>query len=153
QQIIELLRYLALAANQQGRQSLAEQYCQEALKLCEDLQYRAELPSVLYTLTQLCHMRGDHDLARQYGERCLAQFINTGDRKSQSVVLEYLVRIYLAVGELDLAQKVSSQSLALSQELHDDWGLVYALRSEGRVYIQAHRPTDARRVWFEALRR
>jgi DNA-binding SARP family transcriptional activator len=151
QQTIEVLRYLALAADQQGRHALADEYCQQAIKLCEAFQYQAELPSVLYTWTQLCYTRGDFDLARQHGEKSLALFRLSGDRKAQSVALEYLVRIYLDLQQFALAEETSTHTLTLSQELHDEWGLVYALRSRGHLFMRTDRPADARRAWGEAL--
>jgi DNA-binding SARP family transcriptional activator len=151
EQTIAVLRFLALAAAHQGQHALADQYCREAMRLCEDGQYEAELPSVLYAWMQVCYRRGDYDLARQYGEKSITHFKVTGDRKSQSAALEYLVRVYLDLRDYVLAEARSRQSLALSQELRDDWGIVYALRGMGKLFNLTNRQDDARRVWTEAL--
>ncbi len=151
QRTIEVLRYLALAAGHQGQHALADQYCQEATKLCDDIQYQAELPSVLYTWMQLCWRRGDYDLAKQYGERSTALFKVTGDRKSQAFALEYLMRIYLDLQDYGLAEDRGKQSLVLLQELQDDWVIIYALRGLGKVFTRTNRRDEARKVWTEAL--
>ncbi len=151
EQTIDVLRFLAPAAAHQGQHALADQYCREAMRLCDDGQYQAALPHVLYAWMQLCYRRGDFDLARQYGEKSIALFTVTGDRKSQSAVLEYLVRVYLDLRDYVSAEERSRESLVLSQELQDDWGIIYALRGMGKLFTLTNRRDDARRVWTEAL--
>ncbi len=151
QQTIEVLRILALAAGHQSRHALAEQYCQEAMKLCSDVQFQAELPNIFYTWMQLSWRRGDCDLAKQYGERSVALCKGIGDRKLQAHALEYLMRVYLDLRDYVSAEDRGNQSLTLLQELRDDWGTIYALRGLGKVYKRTNRQDEARKAWNEAL--
>lgn len=151
QQTIEILRYLALAAGHQGQHALADQYCREAMKLCNDAQYQAEIPSVLYTWMQLCYRRGDYDLARQHGEKSTVLFKGTGDRKSRAHALEYLARVYLELRDYNQAEESNKLSLALLQDLQDDWNIIYGLRGLGMLYKRTDRQDEARKIWAEAL--
>ena len=121
------------------------------MKLCDDAQYQAELPSVLYVWMQLCWRRGDYELAKQYGERSIALFKTTGGRKSQAYALEYLMRVYQDLQDYVLAEEKGKQSLALLQELGDDWGVVYGLRGLGKLYKGTDRLDEANKTWTEAL--
>jgi tetratricopeptide (TPR) repeat protein len=150
QQTIEVLRILALAAGHQGRHTLADQYCQEAMSICEIRQFQAELPSVLYTWMQVCYRRGDGVLALKYGERSVALFKLTGNRKSQGYALEYLLRVYLDQEDYGTAEDRAKQSIVLLQELQDDWGIIYSLRGLGKVFTQTNRLSEARQTWTDA---
>jgi len=153
QQTIEVLRILALSAGHQGKHEQADQYCQEALKLCDDVQYQAELPNIYYTWMQLSWRRGDQILAKHYGERSAALFKVTGNRNLQGYALEYLMRVYIELEDYRLAEDAGNQSLALLKELQDDWGIIYAQRGLGKLFVKTNRKDEARNVWNQALRK
>ncbi len=151
QQRIEVLRILALAVGHQGNHALADQYCQEAMKLCDEVQYQAELPYIFYTWMQLCWRRGDWDLAKQYGERSVALCKIIGDRKLQAYALEYLMRVDLDLQDYGSAEEKGKQSLDLLEDLRDEWGVIYLLRGLGKLYKRTNRQDEARKTWTEAL--
>jgi DNA-binding SARP family transcriptional activator len=153
QQTLEALRYLALATGHQGQHALADQYCQQALKLCEDLQYQAELPSVLYTWMQLCMSRGDFELARQHGERSCVLFNAIGKRKSQAFVLGALITVYQELQTYDLAEDRGKLCLTILQDMRDDWNVIYVMRDLGILFARIDRATEARITWSEAWRK
>ena len=150
-QTITMLCYLALAVGHQGQHALADQYCQQAMNICDAQEYQAEVPGVLYTWTQLCYRRGELKLAKQHGEKSMALFRAVGDRKSQAFAAEYLMRVYLDLQDYPLAEERGSQSLAVLRELHDEWAVTGTLRNLGKVFARTNRPEEARKAWTEAL--
>ena len=143
--------HLALAAGIQDRPAQADEYCQQAAKLCDVAQYQAELPSVLYTWMQLHFRRRDFESAKQFGERSIPLFKANGDRKSQAFVLAALLRVYLELKEYELAEASGRQSLAIFQELRDDWSAVQLMRDLGKLLLRVNRPVEARNSWAKAL--
>jgi hypothetical protein len=105
----------------------------------------------LYTWMQVCYLREDYDLAQKYGERSAILYKVTGDRKSRAFALEYLSRIYVDLQNNETAEDKAMESLAILQELHADWNIVYGLRGLGKLYWQTNRRDEAHKVWAEAL--
>jgi DNA-binding SARP family transcriptional activator len=151
QQTIEVFCLLALAAGHQGQATSAEEFCQQAARLCDEAQYRSQLPILYYTWMQLCWRRQDFKLATHYGERSIELYRLSGELKARAYALDYLMRVYLDLQDYDLAEARGRQSLAILQEFRDDWDITFVLRDLGKLFQHTHRGAEARQVWTEAL--
>lgn len=130
---------------------LATQYCRRALKLCEELQDRAELAITLLTLSRIHRTQGNLDLARQHAEESFKLLAKMGDRRSQALVLFQLSRIYYAMKKHKTAIAFGHRSLNLCRKLGDELGMVYVWQFMGDLYFEREQQEQAYEVWSRAL--
>lgn len=111
----------------------ADDYCNHALTLAEELGDRGEAASALGTLAEIHRRRGDIQTAQDLATKSLTLFKEIGDRKSQAQVLYRLILIY-GKQNPQLALQFGKRSLALCQELEDKWGMVFVLDDLATIY-------------------
>jgi tetratricopeptide (TPR) repeat protein len=136
----------------QHRYDLAEERCQQALRLGEELGNRQELADTLYTLSKVLRRRGDTLSARDKAEKSLSLSRTTGNRRLQAQVLRLLSELLVDLGDLAEALQRSQQSLALCNELQDQFGAVWVKSLMGNVYRLLGLLDQARQAWSEALK-
>jgi tetratricopeptide (TPR) repeat protein len=150
-----LVRTLGLLAEcaRYGRSDLdsAEQYCRQALELCDQLDEREETAPLLYLLSGIYRERGDLLSAKEHAEQSMAIFERAGERQSQAHVLFQLCLISRFMENYDSALQYGLQSLNLCRELHNDWDTVYVLRQLGIILCSLGKPGQARETWTEGL--
>jgi predicted ATPase/DNA-binding SARP family transcriptional activator len=129
----------------------AEQYCTEAIRLCDRLQASGELASALNTLAEIYRRQGNLSVAREVAERSLNLSRQMGSRKSQAHHLFRLSRIDADLGKTTLALQEAQRSLELCQALQDRWGMVYVLEHLGHLYSALQDNAQSQQAWHEAL--
>jgi predicted ATPase/DNA-binding SARP family transcriptional activator len=129
----------------------AEQYCLEAVKLCDRLQLTGELASVLNTLAEIYRLQGNLHAARQVAEKSLKLSRQMGSRKSEAHHLFRLSKIDADLGEVSLALQEAQQSLELCRSMQDRWGMVYVLEHLGYLQRSLQNKSQSQAAWQEAL--
>lgn len=148
---IRALGLLADVAIKQENYDLGEQYCQQALALCEEIQEQGEVAIILYILSEACRRRGDLASARDHAKNSLTLFTRMGDRKMQARTLLRLGLVHVDLNEYTLAKNEFLQSLNIHRELENTWSMIYTLFHLGNIHQALDQPDQAQKVWSEAL--
>jgi tetratricopeptide (TPR) repeat protein len=130
---------------------LAEQYCQQALALCEKLKDQGRQAEVLYVLAQVHSQQDDFRSAQKYAEESLRIFRLLNRRPAQATVLDYLILVYRGLGDYTSAQQVGEASLELFQQLGNEWATIQVLRDQGKLLKDMGQIEQACSKWTEAL--
>ncbi len=146
-QILSLYAYVVLYGYDD--KSLAEQACQRAIILAEQLNNNAALIEALYYLSGIRHQLGKLPAARADAERAFELTKRVGDAKTHTRLLFRLSQLDLAQGDLDLALVRALESFARCG--NDDIGRMYVASHVGNIYSHAHQVEQARSYWQEAL--
>ena len=146
------LRLLAdIALHGRGDTQRAEQYCQQALAWCDDLQNETERAPALYILAEVHRVQGKIDVAHVEAGNCLQLSREMGDRKLQARALFRLSQLEADRDELDAAKTNGALGLALCRQLQDSWGTVYVAHHLGQIYDRLGHRAEAQTLWREAL--
>ncbi|OQY99908.1 MAG: hypothetical protein B6D41_00510, partial [Chloroflexi bacterium UTCFX4] len=146
-QILSLYAYVVLYGYDD--KSLAEQACQRAIILAEQINNNAALIEALYYLSGIRHQLGKLPAARADAERAFELTKRVGDAKTHTRLLFRLSQLDLAQGDLDLALVRALESFARCG--NDDIGRMYVASHVGNIYSHAHQVEQARSYWQEAL--
>lgn len=148
---IEILRLLTDVALATKDQSGAEQYSQQALALCQKLNDTAELPSVLYLLSQVERIAGRLASAHEYAQQALASFKRLGRKASIARGLLQLSAVERDLKDYEAAFQSATASLELYRELGNRGSIMLALREVAHSAHQLGQRETACQYWREAL--
>lgn len=129
----------------------AEQYCAQALAVCDETRNDSERAAVLFSMAEVHRLQGQIGLARREAKHVLQLFKQMGDRKSQARALYRLSLLEADRSEWESAKTYGTLSLDLCRQLRDGWGEVYVAHHLGQVYAQLRHIDLARALWAAAL--
>ena len=148
-QTLHLLAEIAL----HGRAAYqdAEDYCRQAIVLCNEQQEMAELASVISTLAESYRLQGKLQEARLQAIRCLELSKHMGSRKLQAFYFFRLSKIDADLGNISLALQEGLSSLGLCRATYQRLATMYVLDHIGNLYHVLHQPEQETLYWNEAL--
>ena len=149
--ILPTIRLIVDVAIEQREYATAEEYCRQALVIAQQLQNRAEIAAIYYSMTVVARMQQRLVLALDYSSSAQEFFEKMGDRGFLALILYEQSRIQYLLGELSLAQSAAEHSAALFRLLENSFNLVYALNHLGRIHKELGRVAEARTTWQEAV--
>jgi tetratricopeptide (TPR) repeat protein len=129
----------------------AEEYGQQALKLCQLTQSQHDLADVFYTLAGIYRRQNQLTQARSFAQNSLMIFKRMGDRQSQALSFVELSRIDAELHQYVLALHEAEQGLKIFKDINDDWGRVFVLRHLGDTALAIQQPARAAAAWSEAI--
>jgi tetratricopeptide (TPR) repeat protein len=150
---IEILRHLAdIAIHGLSDYLSAEQYCYQAIELCQATDEKSELAATLQVLADVHRRQSRLSDAQRETETSLALARQMGLRKAEAINLFRLSQIDVDRGDLQRALREAQQSLALCRALQDRWGMIYILDHLANIVLQInHDEVQSRALWSEAL--
>jgi len=148
---LRTVRLLADIAIDEKAYGVAEVYCQQALKLCIELEHVSELAITLYNLAVTYRGLRQLEGAQSYAQESIALLERTGDRRMQALAFYELSAILEIRQDQASALEVGLKSLHLLRELPDRFSLVYVLLHLGDLYQHFNQLDRAHALWREAL--
>ena len=107
----------------------------------------SERASTLGYLGIIAHMRGEFELAREYGEQGLLLSRQCGDREGIGFCLNLLGNLAQASGDYAQARRYLEENLAIRDELGDAFGAAVARNNLGNIAQAQGALADARRYY------
>ena len=129
--------------------ALAEQVCQRAIALAEQVHNEAALIEALYYLSGICHRLGKLGEARASAGRALELTKRVGDSKTQTRLLFRQSQLDFADGQVASAIKHASESFARCT--NDEIGRMHVAAHLGNLYATANQICQAASFWRQAL--
>ncbi|MFN8376739.1 MAG: NB-ARC domain-containing protein [Anaerolineae bacterium] len=116
---IKQLGLLADVTTAEGKYADAEQYCLDALALCDEVQEQTERSVILFMLASVYKSQKRFDEAFEIIERSLSMFYRMGDTKMQARATWRKALIHIAAGQNELASQTADESLHLAQLVNE----------------------------------
>jgi len=131
-----------------GDYDQAREYCQQSLKISEELGDKSGIAYSLSWLGNIAYAHGDYDQAEEYCQQSLKIFKELGDIRGIAYSLYQLGMIAHIRGDYDQAAEYCQQSLKIFKELRDKSGIAYSLYQLG-IIADARGDHDQAREYYQ----
>lgn len=131
--------------------STAIQYCEEAKKLSEQINYTAGLTNAYGWLAYLYEQTGHISKALEYNFLALKLAQRNQLRKDEAVLLGNIAAIYKDQGKIEDALKFNFQSLEIRKALNDSAGISTIYNNVGLIYSGQGRVAEAIDFYMRSL--
>ena len=150
--VIRSLGLLADVAIKSGGDRIVEgeQYCREALTLCELHREQAEKSVILYILAEACRCQNNLHAARGFINESLVLLHSMGDQHMLARALWRSSMIEVDDEQYEDALQNALQSRDILERLGNRWTLTYTLVQLGDVYALLQQTQVANHCWEEA---
>lgn len=109
---------------------------QEAIKLAEDLEFKAGLALAHKNTGSVYYRMSDYKKAYHYYNLSLEQYRETGDNKGEAILIRNIGSVYHQQGIYDEALKLFEESLAMRKQIGDKKGIASLYNAIGLVYYE-----------------
>lgn len=129
----DALFYSAVAQMRLGYFTASEKAADDSRRLFEQLASAYGLANTYYALGRIWLEQGQVSIARPYLQNALDYSRRAGDRLIISLVLNSLELLAISDGDFDVAKQMNQESLALAEEMEDNWMVSAGLREAGNI--------------------
>lgn len=134
---------LSRAYGATGEESLQRQQINQAVDLFKQSEYTAQAVDALMELAFLYKKDGDFDLAIETYRRAEKRAIEGDDSVGQMMAINNLAATYLTMNDVEQAQTLLSQGLALSLDIGEGRYIASAYSMMSQIYLQQEQPLKA----------
>jgi tetratricopeptide (TPR) repeat protein len=148
---IAVQRLLADIAIEQKDYAAAAQWCSGALAACEQAGEHNERGPLHYLLAVIARCTGRYEQAQADARQATALAEKMGDIGFQALALYEQSRVLALLGELEAAERLGREALALMRSCRAAFNEVYALNHLGEVALRRGEREEAVQRWQTAL--
>ena len=150
--VIRCLGMLALTESRLERHESADNYCQEALYLCDQIGEEAEKSVILSYHAYIYNQKGDFQSALTQAMQSIELLERFGDRRTLAQTNLRLGRIHLNSGSYEEANQKFFQSLKIFQSVNDRYNIVSTHYWIGQAYAKLGQHDEACEHLYQAKR-
>jgi tetratricopeptide (TPR) repeat protein len=149
--ILATLRALTNNALMQYQHEEAERYCTQGMRLAREHNDHSELTKCYANLATLYRRLERYDEALEYAEKAITWFRQMGNRVFMAEALYEKSMTLKLANAYATSLQAGQQSLAILQELQDEYDQVFCLNHLGDLHWRLGELAEARRLWSGAL--